>query len=677
EVLLFLSKIRHLSVREDNEDPKKNTVTAVSISSEINFVNRKNMNAESYTIHLSARKNSKKEKQCSYYMWKQKFPIKSENVVERRMDVEECVVTLAFPHQERLLKNKKSSPGVYAFLPTKMITNLPFIIQADFVLASSRETILLDDKWNQGILEYVPSAFIDGFKTLITGLDDDPISSLPSMFRFLPVYSSTFEIFNHVREKIKEKLSEEKIVPIETFTEQKHFYKPCDVSRLLPKFWNILTMAQQKGVHLLDLNSHDERKILSSSFDKRKYDSILKFLGVEMVNVDWYAKCIQSSNLVERVSDDIYLELLLFVARNWPSILKSHESAFINIPLLKYVASDGIPSFFTVDECRQNNAGAKRVVLADLKETSHSSWLINWNKAIGSATNQFFMPESTHQAISKLPSSSNKTLLDWLAKDVYVRTLNVNSFANDLCNSIDKNSKLAIAYAHFLYHSLSNGYLSSREVDDLCRSMPLVDKYGRIIKTRKEVFLPANVSKWADLIVSNPWINGHYVELTKMYLNEYSYAGQYTDPGKLIEFLKTHVGASDIPDISPPNAGFPSADTPLTKDNAFLLLDWIRNLKHKGVNLPDRFLKCIKEGSWLKVTCNEYMPPSKSFLIGSQLGNILQSGSVLVDIPLIDESFYGDRLNEYKEELKTVGVMFCCEEACGFIGKKLMSRATS
>ncbi|TKY68752.1 hypothetical protein E2542_SST05012 [Spatholobus suberectus] len=207
--------------------------------------------------------------------------------------------------------------------------------------------------------------------------------------------------------------------------------------------------------------------------------------------------------------------------------------------------------------------------------------------------------------------------------------------------------------------------------------MPLVDNYGQVTEYRKGVLVPANVSKWADLIVSNPWRNEDYVELGKEYLHSSHYAGQYTGFGKLIEFLKNHVDASDIPDIYPPNAGFSAVDTPLTKDNAFLLLDWIRNLKYRGVNLPERFLKCIKEGSWLKVTVNGWRPPSKSFLIGSSFGRILQSGSVLVDIPLIDESFYGNRINEYKDELKTVGVMFSCEEACEFIGRELMSHAAS
>jgi sacsin len=87
-------------------------------------------------------------------------------------------------------------------------------------------------------------------------------------------------------------------------------------------------------------------------------------------------------------------------------------------------------------------------------------------------------------------------------------------------------------------------------------------------------------------------------------------------------------------------------------------------MNRRGVDMPERFLECIKGGRWLKVAGNGYMSPSKSFLIGSKLGNLLQSGSVLVDIPLVDESFYGKRINKYIEELKIVGLMFSYKEAC-------------
>ncbi|KAF7834061.1 ATP/DNA-binding protein [Senna tora] len=667
EVLLFLSKIRRLAVREVNEDPRLNSVSAVSISSETDLKTRKNMNAESYTLHLSAEENGGSDEECMYHMWKQRFPVRPENRVDRRMDVEEWVITLAFPNQERLNRGR-SSPGIYAFLPTEMVTDFPFIIQADFVLASSRESILLDDKWNQGILNCVPSAFMDAFKSVVIAMEDAPVSSLPRFFKFLPVKSSSYEVLNGVRETIRAKLVEENIVPIETYTKQKHFKKPGEVSRLLPAFWDILAKAREQGVQLHNLSSHGSY-ILSSSFDQAQYNQILDFLGVQLVSNNWYAKCIQSSNLVMGVSEDAYLQLLLFIAKHWESRFSGSNSNMKNIQLIKYVGSDGNESFFNLSVCSRYNGG-NSILLAN--QNTAVPWLIDWNKEFRCAGNRYFMPESTQKAIQIFPK--NQTLLEWLKKEVNVSTLSVYSYAKLISISINSDRPLALAYAHFLYHS--SNFFSLSEVEDLCSSMPLIDNYGGVAACRVGVLMPANVSKWADLIVSNPWRAEGYVELSEDYLHSRQYAGQSSRDKELLNFLKTRVGASDIPDISPPNAGFSAVNTPLTKENAFLLLEWIRKLKYKGV-LPGRFLKSIREGSWLKVTVNGYRSPSQSFLIGSSLGSLLQNGSVLVDIPLVDQSFYGDRIFKYEEELKTVGVMFEYGEACEFIGKELMSRAAS
>ncbi|CAK7327505.1 unnamed protein product [Dovyalis caffra] len=176
------------------------------------------------------------------------------------------------------------------------------------------------------------------------------------------------------------------------------------------------------------------------------------------------------------------------------------------------------------------------------------------------------------------------------------------------------------------------------------------------------------------------WRGESLVELGEDYLDPGYFAGTSTVGKQLLEFLQ----ASDIPHICPPNAGIPTASTPLTKQNAFLLLDWIRELKRSG-SIPSKFMTCIKEGSWLKITMNGspgYKPPSQSFLLtspnrSSNWGYILQNGSVLVDIPLIGQSFYGYKIYAYREELKTVGVMFEYGEACEFIGNHLMSLSAS
>ncbi|KAJ6418035.1 hypothetical protein OIU84_001426 [Salix udensis] len=592
------------------------------------------------------------------------------------MEVEDWVITLAFPNGERLLRGMEYSPGIYAFLPTEMVSNFPFIIQADFILASSRETIQWDNIWNQGILDCVPFAFINALISLIKTVDDAPGSSLPPMFKFLPVHISPSEKLNIVRESIRSKLAEEDIVPSESHTRQKFFHKPREVFRLIPAFGNILKMAREQGVSLLNLSSHGY-KVLDFSFDEPEYDDILEFLGVVPVSSDWYVKCIQGSNIVMGVSEKTYLELLHFLAVNWRPWF--YSTGMGNIPLIKYVDVYGSVSLSTINESAQRHD--KTLCLS--REQSHVSWLIDWNREFRCKANHFFVPRSTQEAIC---ASSNKTeVLKWLGDAVEVTVLSVNDYAVLCGNQVSSDRKLVIAYAHFLYHSFSNDYLSGREVASLCDEMPLVDSYGDVIEARKVVLVPATESKWVQLIGSNPWREDSYVELGEDYLHPGYFAGTNTEGKQLMEFLKAFVKASDIPHIAPPNDVIPTASTHLTKQNAFLLLDWIRELKRSGHSIPARFMNCITEGEWLKITMNGssgYRPPSQSFLLGSvnrssNWGNILQNGSVLVDIPLIDQGFYGHEINEYREELRTVGVMFEYGEACEFIGNRLMSLADS
>ncbi|XP_059304280.1 uncharacterized protein LOC132056206 [Lycium ferocissimum] len=667
EVLLFLSKIKKLSVREHNEDPRLNTVSAISISRETDFVKKKNIDAESYLLHLSADEKSGLG-ECSYYMWKQKFPVKREHRVDRRMEVDEWVITLAFPNGERLNRGT-SSPGIYAFLPTEMVTNFPFIIQADFLLASSRETILLDNIWNQGILDCVPTAFVNAFTSLVRANERAPVSSLTHMFGFLPVNESPFPILNGVRDSIKGKLLDESIIPCESYMEQQFFQKPSDVGRLFPAFWNLLNKARKQGVVLHNISSHG-RFIVNSAFDKEMYNHILNFLEVKQVDNGWYAKCIQSSNLVLGVSEDVYLELLAFVAEKWLSSFKTTE--MMNIQLLKYVDFDDDVALCSIYEALN---GDHSLLLS--RESGHIYWLINWNSEFRFA-NHLFFAKSTQEKVRS--HSKCKTVLDWLKDEANVCSVNVHDYALLLLKSHSYDRKIVVALTHFLHQSLTRNYLSREQVAALCSKLRLVDNYGQVTRRRKGILVPANGSKWVQLVGSNLWRHKGYVELGEDYLHSGSYAGVSTSEKQLLEFLKDNVAAMDIPDLPPPDAAISSMSSPLTKENALLLLEWIRNMKRNKVSLPTRFSSCIREGSWLKISLSGspgYRPPSKSFFHNSSWGHVLQNGSVLVDIPLVDQEYYGSELKQYKKELSTAGVMFKFKKACKYIGEHFMSLATN
>ncbi|XP_071694362.1 uncharacterized protein [Rutidosis leptorrhynchoides] len=666
EVLLFLSKIKRLSVKENNEDPKLNTVSAISISSEKNFVTQKSMDAESYTLYLTADDTTNKDDtECDYYMWKQRFPVKNENRVDVRSDVEEWAITLAFPNGERL-KRGSSMPGIYSFLPTETVTNFPFIIQADFLLASSRENILWDNKWNKGILDCVPVAFMNAFTSLLKSTNNAPISSLPNMFRFLPVNSSSHPKLDNVRDTIKTKIMKEPIVPCESYAVQKLFCKPVEVFKLKPAFWSILNRARNEGVSFQNISSHGAYAI-TSYFDKPEYGPVLEFLEIKDIDYDWYARCIASSNLVMGVSEHVYIDLLVFIAEDWGQCFNNTE--IDNIPLIKYAGLDGQVKLFKINACKD------KILVAN---SDYIPWLINWNREFHCSTQRFFLPKATRDAIRLC--SKQQILYKWLREDLKVKFVGVNEYAMALSSSIGSDRKLAVTFAHFVYNSLQKKYLQKHEVEALCGCMPIVDNYGQVNTSRTGVLVPANGSKWVELIGSNPWRQDNYVELGEDYTRRANYIGTVTSGEKIISFLKDYVSARDVPNLAPPNSAIPTLSSPLTKRNAFLLLEWIHKQRMKGVSLPEKFLSSIKNGSWLKISlsgCSGYKPPNESFMLDASIGKLLQNGSVLVDIPLIDVSFYGNVIKSYKEELQLFGVRFENKEACEYIGDRLMTTVAS
>ncbi|KAI7747874.1 hypothetical protein M8C21_018549 [Ambrosia artemisiifolia] len=471
---------------------------------------------------------------------------------------------------------------------------------------------------------------------------------------------------NRVRDEIKAKLMNTPIVPCESYKEQKLFCKPNEVGRLKHVFWSILNSAKNQGVSFSNISTHGAY-ILASSFDQEEYDSILEFLEIEAVDNEWYAKCIAGSDLVRGVSEELYMQLLVFIAENWWSSF--YTTNIKNIPSIKYVGMDGKVSLFSISAC------ANKLLAAD---SNLIYWLINWNTEFHCSNGKFFMPAATQEALGSF--TKKHTLKKWLMEEVKVKFVGVSEYADDLIPSLRTDRKLAVTCAHFLYHSKEKNYLWEHEVQNLCSKMPIVDNYGQVTVRRDGVLVPANGSKWVDLIRSNPWRHYNYVELGEDYTRSVTYFGNSASGGDLVSFMKTYVGAADIPFLSPPNAVVPTLSSPLTKTNAFLLLSWLNFLRKKNVRLPERFLSSIKNGSWLKISLSGFSgsrPPSESFMLDSSSGSILQHGSVLVDIPLVDVEFYGEEIRSYKEELKTVGVRFENKEACEFIGERLMSLAAS
>lgn len=664
EALLFLSKIRQISVREVNDDLNATSLSQISISSEADALTRKDIGAESYTLHLSADDDQTKEQHCSYYIWKQHFPVTPECYVQKREGIDHWVIMLAFPHGQRL-GNGVGSPGVYAFLPTEMATNFPFIIQADFLLSSSRESILLDSQWNRGILECVPSAFVNAFLALVRSTESAPVFALPPVFKFLPLNHSSIELMDSVRLSIRNKLIDVDIIPCETCSSVNVFRKPAEVCRLNSEFWSIINRAMKLEIEVPNISSHGTN-ILNSYFDSEAYNDVLEFLGIGYVDSEWYGRCIQGSNLVELLPEETYFDLLAFVAQNWKDKFVGANMA--QIPLVKCVGGGGVVSYRSVYVA---TLADERLFM--LSDEECAPLIINWNNDyFSTASRILFMPLSTQKALGLF--SKKTTVLEWLEKNVGMKTLTVHEYALMVVKSLPEKS-LVLAFTRFIYHLHSEKLIPEWSIKNICKLMPIVDNFGSVIATTSVVLVPSKGSKWAQLLGDNPWRTENYVELGDDYICAGNYSGEHICEDHFLSFIQAYIEATDVPFLLPPNADFPAASSSLAADNALILLEWIEHLMRRGIGLPKNFLNCIMYGNWLKTSVG-YRSPADSFLSNAEWGCLFQASYAFVDVPMIDQEYYLGRIIDFKEVLGILGVKFDFAEAMSYIGKCFMSMVT-
>ncbi|XP_077251764.1 uncharacterized protein LOC143890988 [Tasmannia lanceolata] len=688
ELLLFLCKIKQLSVSENSKGSHVSTVSAISISSETNFIARKDKNADSRILHLSSQERNEVNK-CRYYIWRQTLPVKPGYMVSGRKEAEEWLISLAFPLEERMKRTTFS--GVYAFLPTAMVTSFPFIIHADFILASSRETIMLDCKWNLGILDCVPCAFMNAFVALVESVRADPLSvtrmfdflpveassfvelknvradpfSVARMFQFFPVEVSSFVELNNVRNSIGTMVLSMDVVPYESFSDGVPvFCRPTEAVRLLPDFRRLLSQAKEQGV-ALDCISSTGKFVLHSSLDLQEYQKVLDFLHVGTdCNYSWYAKCIQDCNLVLHASDNVYMDLLYFCT--------TMRKFIMNIPLLKYIDREGEVAVCSVASMENNS-----IKICYALDAQHHTWLIKWNKEFMCLDNLFFMPDSTQIALASY--DRRLSLCNSLLLKGRVVSVTVCVYIHSVVGFIKKKyqTQPVVLLGHFLYHSHLNNFITESEVYSICKFMPIIDDHGHIYTERSKTLVPASESKWAKLMGYNPFSKEKYIEMADRYFERCIFAGECTPKKVLSNFLIKYTKALDLPELHPPDVDLPVASSQLSTEQAFLLLDWIRGFRTKGIDMPARFIQSIRAGKWMK-TCSGFKSPIQCFLsdvkvkfIYSQMGDVLQGYS------FVDEEYYQNKIRLYADVLEFIGVRCGSEDTFKLIIDHLKTLASS
>ena len=143
KLILFLKKLNLLSIIKNDK--------------KLIDIQKKKEKSENFDL-ITLLENNKKQK----YFLIRKTINTSHIYEEKRKNIKEREIVLAFPEKiENTISS--SSIGVFAFLPTEIYSRLNFIIQADFLLDTSRGQIL-ENEWNKNLFKEIEIFLLESIK---------------------------------------------------------------------------------------------------------------------------------------------------------------------------------------------------------------------------------------------------------------------------------------------------------------------------------------------------------------------------------------------------------------------------------------------------------------------------------------------------------------------------------
>lgn len=193
ETILFLSKITQLKFSVENEYE-----IVISKTFDTDFIVR-------LTI-LESVEGKTTTKYQEYLLYSKNFNRPSDLRAKNREDVFDRDITISFPVGETVTEG-----AVYAYLPVLENTGLPFILNADFLVPSSRDMISEDEEWNKWLRDQIPGLFIEAFVTLSQRLKNQC-----ELFCHIPIEEEVkTRFFEPIAKQITERLSSLAIIPTE------------------------------------------------------------------------------------------------------------------------------------------------------------------------------------------------------------------------------------------------------------------------------------------------------------------------------------------------------------------------------------------------------------------------------------------------------------------------------
>ncbi|MDX2504169.1 MAG: DUF3883 domain-containing protein [Gammaproteobacteria bacterium] len=467
ESILFLSKLEALSIHLEESGEKVELIRDISKYPIVDLL-----------VSASDAKNTVD----SYRLYKQTINVPGDLKEEKREDVEDREITLAFP-----ISKNASQRKLFAYLPTEVEPSFPFLLSADFILTANRESIQPAREWNKWIRNSLAEVIV---KALVEMRDNK--ETREAFLKFIPMaddHGQLSKFFSPVSKSVCESLSKEKIVlndiGILVFPDDARM-----VAEDVRKLFNAKLRPEGfKELHFVD-------KSIS------KYKDQLKAVGVPQLLI---------SDFKLFLSD---IEWNKTQGMSWFVKLFKYLSSIKNFT--GYLPEVGI---IPLDDGTLADKYAHVYLPTDSDQIEDLSSLISGDIP---SVNVF------NQKLYKLVSKDRK-LLDWVTNDLDVQEFSISSYTeNNLVPWLDENSDnieadVLLSATHLIIKNW--GRLTEKAQETAKESLPVLLVDGSVVSKSdlegEELLLPKLFNPdngWQVFLTDNEC--AHHDVLSDMYVKK-------------------------------------------------------------------------------------------------------------------------------------------------------------
>lgn len=392
ETILFLKKLKSLEVEVNTDEHYK--IVIEKDDSKFPLVKltylKKNDKADeiSERFYWVATKEFQKPDNINHE--------KRQNVTSREVGV---AIPLDTPHEGKL----------FAYLPVWENTGMSFLVNADFLLVSSREGVKESEPWNIWLRQCIPEVFAN---TLISCLSSELLSFEQKIKAYASIPLTTHHPF--LEPEISVIQQKVKISECIFTAPHKSLALPLKTRMAPADFWDLII-------------DNDFPTILQQATqlvcpELEPYSKTLRTLGVSSLKKDEILECIEDSNWVSPKSDTWLLNLYRYLKKH-----KIEDDSLKSRKLVRVAPADGKSAILSCDdqqpiyfECDNEAQYALEDVPFWLKELVPIS----------------FLDLKFYNLLCEQDDSGE--LKEWMTKNFIVQTFSVANYCGDILNILAK-----------------------------------------------------------------------------------------------------------------------------------------------------------------------------------------------------------------------------------------------